>query len=97
MLLGELRKKTKCTRQSLDRYAQLGLIPFTENDHGYRIFNKEAIDRVDLIRALTKRPFKRDLKEIKEIFEKVSIAQLVERKKDSNKKLLHFLNEHDLL
>lgn len=97
MLIGELFNKTKCKKQTLDRYIRLDLIPCGENDNGYRTFDDEAVHRVELIKALTKRPFKRDLEEIKEIFKKVPITELMTKKKDSNKKLLQFLNERDLL
>ncbi len=98
MLFWQLLKETKCTRPTLDRYVRLGLIPFVENpSNGFRKFPKEAIDRVELIRTLTKRPFKRDLEEIRNIFQRVPIPQLVAEKEISISHLLQFLNENNLL
>jgi DNA-binding transcriptional MerR regulator len=98
MLIGELVKRTKSKRATIDRYVQLGLIPFKENpENGYREFDEEAVDQVKLIKILQGRPFKRDLKEIEHIFRHVATAELMAKKNVSNKELLHYLNERDLL
>jgi len=98
MLIGELAKKTKTKRPTLDRYVRLGLIPHEVNpENEYREFNGEAIKRVGLIRVLRKRPFRRRLEEIKEIFEKIPILKLEEKIKQSNEEALRLLSMNDLL
>jgi DNA-binding transcriptional MerR regulator len=98
MLFGELLKRTACKRSTLDRYVRLDLIPYAQNlENNYRKFPEEAINRVELIRLLTKRPFRLDLEEIRNIFQKVPIVELVAKKEVSIQHLLQFLNENNLL
>jgi DNA-binding transcriptional MerR regulator len=98
MLIGEILKATKCKRPTFDRYARLGLMPYSENqENGYREFDDEAVSRVQLIRVLMNRPFRLDLNDIKKIFEKVPIATLTKRMDASKRSLQQFLLDKDLL
>jgi DNA-binding transcriptional MerR regulator len=98
MLLNELAGKTQCKRQTLDRYVRFGLIPFNEGPgNGYRHFDDQAIERVELIRTLTKKPFKRDLEEISFIFQKAPIAELMAKLRMSEIQLFSYLVENKLL
>ena len=51
--IGELSHRTGLTRQAIHQYVQLGLIqPVTHTRGGQRLFGKEAIARIELVRKL---------------------------------------------
>jgi DNA-binding transcriptional MerR regulator len=51
--IGELARRTGLTRQAIHQYVQLGLIrPAQHTRGGQRLFNEEAIRRIELVRKL---------------------------------------------
>lgn len=98
MLIGDVAKAAQCKRPTLDRYVRAGLIPCSEDgESGYRIFTEEAITRVAMIKTLTKRPFRLDLEEIKDVFKKVPLSDLNAKRNTSVKALQRYLLDKDLL
>jgi len=64
---GELARETGLTRQALHQYVLAGLlVPADMTKGGQRLFEKGAVDRVELIRKLTAIGY--PLKEIHDIF-----------------------------
>lgn len=65
---GELARRTGLTRQSLHMYVHLGLLrPAAETKGGQRLFNTQAVERVELIRMICS-DSGYTLKEVREIF-----------------------------
>jgi len=51
--IGELARRTGLTRQAIHQYVQLGLIhPVQHTRGGQRLFDKGAIQRIELVRKL---------------------------------------------
>ena len=97
MLLGELSKKTKCNSKTLDRYVRFGLVTHSIGENGYRDFGAEAVTQVELIQVLRKKPFRKNIEDIKVVFDRIPLSTLERLGKGSLKQLQRFLLDKDLL
>ncbi len=65
--IGAAAKKAAISRQALQYYVMLGLVkPAAKSPAGQRLFDKEAINRIKLIRKLNRSGY--TLRDIREIF-----------------------------
>ena len=65
--IGVAAKKAAISRQALQYYVMLGLVkPASKSPAGQRLFDKEAINRIKLIRKLNRSGY--TLRDIREIF-----------------------------
>lgn len=89
---GALLSEVGGPRSTIDHYVRLGLIPCSTDTNEYRYFKlDDSRQRVELIRTLRKRPFRYDLREIKRIFDAISVKVLIEEKNKSNSVLRIYL------
>lgn len=67
-----------------------------DHDNSYRYYSEGTVDRVKLFKALERKPFRFNKFEKKEIFKKLDISELIVLYKESNKKLMHYLQAQDV-
>jgi len=65
--IGELSRAAKVSRRTIDFYTRIGLLNAVRSDGNYRLYNKECVERLQLIQELKEKKF--SLGEIRKVFE----------------------------
>lgn len=97
--ISELAKKVNISKSTLNRYVDIGLIEPTcvNPKNNYRHFNDDIIRKVEMMKTLKEKPFRLKLKEIKDVLNQISLSALEARLQQSEKNLLDFLIEKEVL
>ena len=97
---GELSKLTGINKSTLNRYLEDSemLPPIrTDANNNYRYYDESTVDRLNLFKALGKKPFRLKKKEIKEIFQRDDFNEIMDQFKKSKKALRMRLIEKDVI
>jgi DNA-binding transcriptional MerR regulator len=97
--IGELAKRTKLSRATVDRYERLRLVHPTSEDTSLKIryFDETTVKKIELIKKFQKKPFRLLLEDIKKIFDDIPIDVLIKLSHKSDKTILNFMSDNKFL